>query len=512
MTNEKQILNELGDTLKGKIKLLGYLNSRSKDLESLEKEAKRLDDVKQTHMGNIRKGRIPSDRVIDTLYKMGVNLTTKEGRYKQGMKRAVGALGLPFLREDNSTTIKEDYKQILLNEIGDTERGREMLKRYVRAARRDREEALWRGNDIYSEIQDSLPRTGALRDASSDAYHAAEEPANKLFRRASRRRMGILGAYKRLLGINEHSGELLNELGDTQRGKMALARYLTARLGHREKLKQEAQRMLDLGRRHTANFERGYATPSQNTINAYSNMVDSLARRRIRYGKGMERAAAALMTPILQENNSMTIKEHYKEILNERIFNAANPLGRIETGIRKLINPTDERAVKNTRHGARVAVETRNRMATQSGGRVPSARAVEINIADQRRDIARQNYLASQRTNPRFTKIDPKPFGGRWDLDESNLLNEIGDTERGQKALRAYIGARVKGIQGIERENKRIDSSIRQVTDRLRGETTNTDEERQRGMQLVNMERKNNRKIGRYKTGIDHALARIRPS
>lgn len=456
---------------------------------------------------------------------MGVNLTKKEGRYKKGMKRAVSSLGLPFLREDNSTTIKEDYKQILLNELGDTEKGREMLRRYIRRAGRDREEALWRGNDIHAEIQNSLPTTGRYRDPNTDEFDKAEEPANKLFRRASRRRMGILAAYRRLLGINEHSGELLNELGDTMKGKMALARYLNARMGHREKLKQEAQRMLDLGRRHTANFERGYAPPSENTIKAYSNMVDSLARRKIRYGKGMERAAAALMTPILQENNSMTIKEHYKEILNERIFNPNNPIGKIETGIRKLIKPTDERAVKNTRDAARVAVQTRNRMATQSGGRVPSARAVEVNIEDQKRDIARQNYLASQRTNPRFTKIDPNPFptagpeagwyphGGKPRLkEESSLLNEIGDTERGQKALKSYIGARVKGIQGLESENKRIDSSIRNITNLLRGETTNTDEVRQRGMQLVGVEGKNNRKIGRYTKGIDNALARIRPS
>jgi hypothetical protein len=209
--------------------------------------------------------------------------------------------------------------------------------------------------------------------------------------------------------------QILNELGDTPKGKRALANYLTARLGHREKLKDEAQRMLDLGRTHQANF-RSDNPPSPKTIKAYSNMVNSLNTRRIKYGKGLARAADALMTPILQENNSMTIKEtrkqikelnekkliqgiknvikgrpfkggtrevtsvserpklnmgdtlirakatqimqdrkgppgtspyyyrnpnpkfgtikeHYKEILNERIFNAANPLGRIETGI-----------------------------------------------------------------------------------------------------------------------------------------------------------------------------------
>ena len=411
-------------------------------------------------------------------------------------------------------------KQIL-NELGDTQRGKDALGRYVLA----REAGIYRrkmsrdsGEKAIVTHMKNLFRDGPSEERFRRAEAAVDMVANdnaaiRRYTKGVDRARSILGWNSRYIQETNMTNkkQILNELGDTQKGKMALARYLTARLGHREKLKQEAQRMIDLGRRHTAAFERGYAPPSENTIKAYSNMVDSLARRRIRYGKGMERAAAALMTPIVQENNSMTIKEHYKEILNERIFNAANPLGRIETGIRKLINPTDERAVKNTRHGARVAVETRNRMATQSGGRVPSARAVEINIADQRRDIARQNYLASQRTNPRFTKIDPKPFGGKWDLDESNLLNEIGDTERGQRALRAYIGARSQGIQGIERENKRIDSSIRQVTDRLRGETTNTDEERQRGMQLVNMERKNKRKIGRYKTGIDRALARIRP-
>lgn len=428
----------------------------------------------------------------------------------------------------------KNEKQIL-NELGDTQRGKDALGRYVLAREagiHKRKMSRDSGEKAIVTHMKNLFRDGPSEERFRRAEAAVAMVANdnaaiRRYTKGVDRARSILGWRSRYVQETNMKNEkqILNELGDTMKGKMALARYLNARMGHREKLKQEAQRMLDLGRRHTANFERGYAPPSERTIQAYSNMVDSLARRKIRYEKGMERAAAALMTQILQENNSMTIKEHYKEVLNERLFNAANPLGKIETGIRKLIKPTDERAVKNTRDAARVAVRTRNRLATQSGGRVPSARDVESDIANQRRDIAWQNYLASQRTNPRFTKIDPHPFptagpyagwyphGGKPRLkEESNLLNEIGDTERGQKALRAYIAGRSQGIEGLESENRRIDSSIRQVTNRLRDETTNTDQERQRGMQLVNMERNNKRKIGRYKTGIDRALARIRPT
>ena len=91
------------------------------------------------------------------------------------------------------------------------------------------------------------------------------------------------------------------------------------------------------------------------------------------------------------------------------------------------------------------------------------------------------------------------------------ILNELGDTDRGQNALRSYIAARVKGIGNLESENKRIDSSIKRVTDRLRDERTHTDQERQRGMRLVGMEKGNNRKLERYNRGIDRALRSITP-
>ena len=263
--------------------------------------------------------------------------------------------------------------------------------------------------------------------------------------------------------------QILNELGDTQKGKMALARYLTARLGHRENLRGEAERMLKLGRTHQANL-RSDNPPSEKTIKAYSNMVKSLDTRTIKYGKGMKRAATALMTPILQENNSMTIKElnekkliqgiknvikgrpfkggtrnvtsvparpelnmgdalirakateimqdrkgpagtspyyyqnpnpkfgtikeHYKEILNERIFNAANPLGKIETGVRNLFTTVNsqqkiDKKVAATKEWARFAGETREKLAKNTGGRVPSRQAVE---QEMRSEIGRRKH------------------------------------------------------------------------------------------------------------------------
>ena len=91
------------------------------------------------------------------------------------------------------------------------------------------------------------------------------------------------------------------------------------------------------------------------------------------------------------------------------------------------------------------------------------------------------------------------------------ILNEIGDTARGQNALRSYIGRRSVGIGNIERQNTIIDSSIRSVTNRLRDERTNTDRQRQIGMQLVGMEKGNKRKLARYNRGIDLALRSIRP-
>ena len=226
------------------------------------------------------------------------------------------------LQEGIREPLKEHYKQTLLNEIGDTERGRTMLKGYIRAARRDREEALWRGNDIYSEIQDSLPRTGALRDASSDAYHAAEEPANKLFRRASRRRMGILAAYRRLLGMNEdfgeHSGELLNEIGDTLRGKIKLISYLNSRSKDLESLEKEAKRLDDVKQTHMGNIRKG-RIPSDRVIDTLYNMGVNLTRKEGRYKQGMKRAVGALGLPFFRQDNSTTIKEHYKNILTEAI-------------------------------------------------------------------------------------------------------------------------------------------------------------------------------------------------
>lgn len=214
--------------------------------------------------------------------------------------------------------------------------------------------------------------------------------------------------------------------------------------------------------------------------------------------------------------------KNYKQILNERLFNPNNPIGKIETGIQKLgamINPyghaRKESEVAATRAAANRTQQTRNNMAQSSGGIVPSRADLESRIRQDNKNKRLDAIIAGPRS-PEFQKMldryDPRPFGGRGLKEESNLLNEIGDTPRGQKALRSYIGSRVKGIEGIERENKRIDSSIRQVTNRLRGETTHTDEERQRGMQLVNMERKNKRKIERYKTGIDRALGSIKES
>lgn len=91
------------------------------------------------------------------------------------------------------------------------------------------------------------------------------------------------------------------------------------------------------------------------------------------------------------------------------------------------------------------------------------------------------------------------------------ILNEIGDTDRGQNALKSYIAARVKGIGNLESENERIDSSIKRVTDRLRRDATHTDQERQRGMRLVGMEKGNKRKLERYNRGIDLALRSIKP-
>ena len=98
-------------------------------------------------------------------------------------------------------------------------------------------------------------------------------------------------------------------------------------------------------------------------------------------------------------------------------------------------------------------------------------------------------------------------------ISEENItiLNELGDTARGQNALRSYIGRRSVGIGNIERQNTIIDSSIRSVTNRLRDERTNTDRQRQIGMQLVGMEKGNNRKLERYNIGIDRALRSITP-
>ena len=106
-----------------------------------------------------------------------------------------------------------------------------------------------------------------------------------------------------------------------------------------------------------------------------------------------------------------------------------------------------------------------------------------------------------------------KRFFTRKKISEENItiLNEIGDTDRGQNALKSYIAARVKGIGNLESENERIDSSIKRVTDRLRRDATHTDRERQRGMRLVGMEKGNNRKLERYNIGIDRALRSIPP-
>ena len=92
-----------------------------------------------------------------------------------------------------------------------------------------------------------------------------------------------------------------------------------------------------------------------------------------------------------QRRNQMTIKEHYKNILNERLFNPNNPIGKIETGIRKLgqlINPTEhkrkEREVAYRRADARDASAHRNAMARESGGRVPSRADVEARVERNR--------------------------------------------------------------------------------------------------------------------------------
>ena len=278
--------------------------------------------------------------------------------------------------------------------------------------------------------------------------------------------------------------QILNELGDTIKGKIALGKYLSARMEHMKKLKDEAKKMADIGQTYVQNIQGGRMPPKK-TVDAYSRMVDNLFHRKYKYNQGMNRAAAAIMAPIVNEDNSMTLKEQYKDILNERLFNKYNVLGKIED------------KVKSIGGKALDALTGHSKSPYNKEGRYKYLQGRAKEESQWRRDAA---------------DVRRKGWENRKGIKESSLLNEIGDTARGQAALRSYIGARAKGLDSLDRELKNIDKAIRDTTDRLRNPVTHTDLARQRAMQLLGMEKRSNKKVKRYRRGIDNALARIRPT
>lgn len=319
--------------------------------------------------------------------------------------------------------------------------------------------------------------------------------------------------------------QILNELGDTLRGKQALGRYLTARMDSMKKLNQEAQRMKDVGSAHIKNTELYGKPPSRKVALAYADMVANLFRRTARYKTGMDRAAARIMAPI-KEDNSMTIKEHYKDILNERLFNKYNILGKIEDTVKSVGGKALDALTGHSKspYNKEGRVKYTRQQATEQGRRRAAAADVrrigwenrkgikESSLLNEIGDTARgqgmlRRYIKkaanSLRHHASSANFDVYAKGDTEDpkhnlkasnrqrgienavnrLSESDLLNEIGDTARGQAALRSYIGARSRGIDSLDRELKHIDMAIRQTTDRLRNPTTHTDLARQRGMQ-----------------------------
>lgn len=370
-------------------------------------------------------------------------------------------------------------KKQILNELGDTPRGKDALGRYVLAREagiHKRKMSKESGEKAIVTHMKNLIRDGPSEERFRRAEAAVDMVANdnaaiRRYTKGVDRARSILGWRRYMEETNmTNEKQILNELGDTLKGKQALGRYLTARMNSMKKLNQEAQRMKDVEAAHIANIEKYGKPPSRKVALAYASMVANLFRRTGRYKTGMERAAARIMAPI-KEDNSMTIKEHYKDILNERLFNKYNILGKIED------------KVKSVGGKALDALTGHSKSLYNPENRV--------------------KYLYGQASKAAKNRIGMK--------EESSLLNEIGDTARGQAALRGYIAARAKGVDNLDRELKHIDMAIRQTTDKLRNPATHTDLARQRGMQLLGMEKKSKKKMGRYKAGIDNALARIRP-
>lgn len=384
-----------------------------------------------------------------------------------------------------------DKKQIL-NELGDTQRGKDALGRYVLAREagiHKRKMSKESGEKAIVTHMKNLIRDGPSEERFRRAEAAVDMVANdnaaiRRYTKGVDRARSILGWRRYMEETNmTNEKQILNELGDTLKGKQALGRYLTARMDSMKKLGQEAERMKDVGRAHITNIEKYGKPTSRKVALAYADMVANLFRRTARYKKGMDSAAARIMSPI-KEDNSMTIKEHYKDILNERLFNKYNILGKIED------------KVKSVGGKALDALTGHSKSPYNKEGRYKYLQGRAKEESQWRRDAADARR---------------KEWENRKGIKESSLLNEIGDTARGQAALRGYIAARAKGLDNLDRELKHIDMAIRQTTDRLRNPATHTDMARQRGMQLLGMEKRSKKKIGRYKAGIDNALARIRP-
>lgn len=83
------------------------------------------------------------------------------------------------------------------------------------------------------------------------------------------------------------------------------------------------------------------------------------------------------------QGNQMTIKEHYKNILNERLFNPNNPIGKIETAVSGVASKVKgmfgggQGSDPNVTRARAAGVQSVRRSLTTSDGRMPSPTNVE---------------------------------------------------------------------------------------------------------------------------------------
>jgi len=91
--DESNLLNELGDTFKGKLRLAGYAGRRFGQLKGLERREEKMQKEKEGLMNLIRSGNAPPLSYLNNFTNNEYALQMRGNRMARGIRSAVRAIG-----------------------------------------------------------------------------------------------------------------------------------------------------------------------------------------------------------------------------------------------------------------------------------------------------------------------------------------------------------------------------------------------------------------------------------